>query len=212
MRFSRRTAVAVIGAVALLAPAACGSGGGGGGASSKNVEVFTWWADGGEKAGLDGLVSVFDTACSGYKFVNGAVAGGAARTPRGAGVRGCSRADPPDTFQAHAGAELSDYINAGQVEDLSSEYKEWGLTSAFPKGLLDNLTVDGKIYSVPANIHRANVRVGQQDGAEPTPASPRTPTTMAEFFADLDKLKAKGVHAAGRSARTGPRRCCSRRC
>ena len=70
--------------------------------------------------------------------------------------------DPPDTFQAHAGAELSDYINAGQVEDLSAEYKEWGLTNAFPKGLIDNLTVDGKIYSVPANIHRANVLWGNK--------------------------------------------------
>ena len=36
-------------------------------------------------------------------------------------------------------------------------YTDWGLNKAFPQGLLDRLTVDGKIYSVPANIHRANV-------------------------------------------------------
>src|SRR6185369_9403800 len=192
MRFSRRTAVAVIGAVALLAPAACGSGGGGGGSSSKNVEVFTWWADGGEKAGLDGLVSVFDTACSGYKFVNGAVAGGAGSNAKQVLASRLQQNQPPDTFQAHAGAELSDYINAGQVEDLSSEYQEWGLNSAFPKGLLDNITVGGKIYSVPANIHRANV-VWSNKKVLSDAGITKDPTTMAEFVADLDTLKAKGV-------------------
>jgi glucose/mannose transport system substrate-binding protein len=192
MRFTRRAAVAVIGAVALLASAACGSSGGSGGSSSKNVEVFTWWADGGEKAGLDGLVGVFNTACAGYKFVNGAVAGGAGSNAKQVLASRLQQNDPPDTFQAHAGAELSDYINAGQVEDLSSEYQEWGLTTAFPKGLIDNITVNGKIYSVPANIHRANVLWSNKtvlSGAGITKA----PTSMAEFVADLDTLKAKGV-------------------
>jgi glucose/mannose transport system substrate-binding protein len=191
MRFPARTAVAIAGAVALLVPAGCASSGGGG-SSSKNVEVFTWWADGGEKAGLDGLVSVFNTQCSGYKFVNGAVAGGAGSNAKQVLASRLQQGDPPDTFQAHAGAELSDYINAGQVEDLSAEYQEWGLNSAFPKGLLDNITVGGKIYSVPANIHRANVvwtnkKVLSDAGITKDPAS------MAEFIADLDTLKAKGV-------------------
>jgi glucose/mannose transport system substrate-binding protein len=66
MRLSTRAAVAVVGLAALFATAACSSGGGGGGTSGpKDVEVFTWWADGGEKAGLDGLVSAFNTSCTG---------------------------------------------------------------------------------------------------------------------------------------------------
>ncbi|GAA2011487.1 extracellular solute-binding protein [Catenulispora yoronensis] len=169
-----------------------GSSGGSAGGGSKSVEVFTWWADGGEKAGLDGLVGVFNTACTGDKFVNGAVAGGAGANAKQVLASRLQQGDPPDTFQAHAGAELSDYINAGQIEDLSAEYKEWGLDTAFPKGLLDNISVGGKIYSVPANIHRANVLWSNKtvvSGAGITTA----PTTMADFLADLDKLKAKGV-------------------
>ncbi|HEY3005641.1 MAG TPA: hypothetical protein VGJ44_25060, partial [Kribbellaceae bacterium] len=56
-----RAAVAVASVAGLLAVGACGNGGGGGGggAADKNVQVFTWWADGGEKAGLDGLVAQF---------------------------------------------------------------------------------------------------------------------------------------------------------
>ena len=198
MRLSKRATAAAAAsfAVALIA-SGCGSdsgSGSGSGSGSKKVEVFTWWADGGEKAGLDGLVAQFKTDCAQYTFVNGAVAGGAGSNAKQVLASRLQQNDPPDTFQAHAGAELNDYIKAGQVEDLSAEYEDWGLTSAFPKGLIDNLTVDGKIYSVPANIHRANVRVDQQEGRSPSAgitADADRPWTA--FFADLDKLKAKGV-------------------
>jgi glucose/mannose transport system substrate-binding protein len=191
MRLSRRLTGALVGLGVLVAATACGSDSSSG-TGTKNVEVFTWWADGGEKAGLDGLVTQFGTDCSQYKFVNGAIAGGAGSNAKTVLAQRLQQSDPPDTFQAHAGAELTDYINAGQVQDLSQEYKDWGLTDAFPKGLLDNLTVGGKIYSVPANIHRANVLWGNKTvlaGAGIT----STATTLDAFFADLDKLKAKGV-------------------
>jgi glucose/mannose transport system substrate-binding protein len=192
MRFSKRVAVAAAGIAVVLAAGACGNSGGGGSSGSKNVEVFTWWADGGEKAGLDGLVNQFKTDCSQFSFVNGAVAGGAGANAKQVLASRLQQGQPPDTFQAHAGAELTDYINAGQIEDLSAQYKEWGLTEAFPKGLIDSLTVGGKIYSVPANIHRANVLWANKtvlSGAGVTDI----PKTLPDFFAALDKLKAKGV-------------------
>jgi glucose/mannose transport system substrate-binding protein len=193
MRFAKRAAVAAVGiAVALVASACGGSDSGSGGKDSKDVEVFTWWADGGEKQGLDGLVSQFKTDCAQYNFVNGAVAGGAGAQAKQVLASRLQQGQPPSTFQAHAGAELTDYINAGQVEDLSASYKEWGLNDAFPKGLIDSLTVDGKIYSVPANIHRANVIWTNKtvlSGAGIT----AVPKTLPEFFTALDTLKAKGV-------------------
>lgn len=195
MRFSKRAAVAAAAGIAVaLAASACGSSGGSGsgGKSSKNVEVFTWWADGGEKAGLDGLVAQFKQDCSQYNFVNGAVAGGAGSNAKQVLASRLQQGQPPDTFQAHAGAELTDYINAGQIEDLSTEYKQWGLDTAFPKGLVDSLTVNGKIYSVPANIHRANVLWSNKtvlaNAGITAPAK-----TLPEFFTQLDTLKAKGV-------------------
>jgi glucose/mannose transport system substrate-binding protein len=193
MRFTRRAAVAVVGVAALLSASACGSDDSGASAS-KNVEVFTWWADGGEKAGLDGLVAQFGTDCAGYTFQNGAIAGGAGANAKQVLASRLQQSDPPDTFQAHAGAELLDYINAGQVEDLSADYDAWGLKQAFPQGLIDNLTVDGKIYSVPANIHRANV-VWSNKKVLAAAGITSDPKDMAEFIADLDKVKAKGIKA-----------------
>ncbi|MGO3253377.1 ABC transporter substrate-binding protein [Microbacterium gubbeenense] len=151
-------------AAASMALAGCSGGSDGGstdggtdGGSGGEVEVFTWWAAGTEKAGLDALVEVFGEQHPDVEFINGAVAGGAGSAAKDLLQSRLQAGDPPDTFQAHAGAELQDYIDAAQVEDVSDLYEEFGLTEAFPQDLLDRLTVDGAIYSVPANIHRANV-------------------------------------------------------
>jgi glucose/mannose transport system substrate-binding protein len=193
----RIAAVAGIAAASLVL-AAC-SGGSSDGASGdeagggKEVEVFTWWAQGSEKAGLDALVGVFNTQHPDVKFVNGAVAGGAGSAAKDLLQSRLQAGDPPDTFQAHAGKELSDYINAAQLEDVSSLYDEFGLRDVFPQDLLDLLTVDGKIYSIPSNIHRSNVvwanpAVLKDAGIDPT----AVPADIDAWIADLEKVKASG--------------------
>jgi glucose/mannose transport system substrate-binding protein len=77
---------------------------------------------------------------------------------------------------------------------LTPEYKAWGLTKAFPKNLLQSLTINGKVYSVPANIHRANVLWSNKAVLAKAGVTDQ-PTTLTAFFADLDKLKAHGVQA-----------------
>ncbi|GAA1541684.1 ABC transporter substrate-binding protein [Kribbella lupini] len=199
MRGGWSKTVAVLGAAGLLAVSACGNsddGGSGDSSASKDVTVFTWWADGGEKAGLDGLVSTFATECKDYKFVNSAVAGGAGSNAKQVLANDLAAGKPPSTFQAHAGAELGDYIKNGQVDDVSDLYKEFGLDKAFPQSLIDNLTVDGKIYSVPANVHRANVvwanpTVLKKASLDATKA----PASVDAWIADMEKLKAAGVKA-----------------
>src|SRR5690242_9924900 len=105
MRGSKSLSVLAVGVLAALGTVAC-SDDGGGGSQTKDVEVFTWWADGGEKAGLDGLVAQFQTDCSQYTFVNAAVAGGAGANAKQVLASRLAQNEPPDTFQAHAGNEL----------------------------------------------------------------------------------------------------------
>lgn len=158
----RRRALAVVAAAALLLTA-CSSGADDPVTASTptsepdEVEVFTWWASGSEKLGLDSLVATFAEQHPEVTFVNGSVAGGAGTAAKDLLQSRLEAGDPPDTFQAHAGAELSDYIAAGRLEDISALYDDWDLRSAFPADLVQRLTVDGKIYSIPSNIHRANV-------------------------------------------------------
>lgn len=200
MRSNRRiTATVATAAVLGLTLAACGGGntGGDGGTEGggSQVEVFTWWAAGSEKAGLDALVGEFEKQHPDIEFVNGAVAGGAGSAAKDLLQTRLQAADPPDTFQAHAGAELQDYIDAAQIEDVSDLYDEFGLTDAFPADLVDRLSSDdGAIYSIPSNIHRANVvwanpTVLEENGIDPEAQY----EDLDAWIADLETLDAAGV-------------------
>ncbi|WP_265521690.1 ABC transporter substrate-binding protein [Oerskovia flava] len=202
MRVNRRTSAMVAGVAILgLTLAACGDSGneGGdspeaGGDSASEVEVFTWWAAGSEKAGLDALVGEFNAQHPDIEFINGAVAGGAGSAAKDLLQSRLQANDPPDTFQAHAGLELQDYINAAQIEDVSDLYDEFDLREAFPADLIDRITQDGAIYSIPSNIHRANVvwanpTVLEDNGIDPA----KEYTSLDEWFTDLDTLQDAGV-------------------
>jgi glucose/mannose transport system substrate-binding protein len=163
---------------------------------ASQVEVFTWWASGSEKLGLDALTKVFNTQHPETKFINGAVTGGAGSDAKNLLQTRLQAGDPPDTFQAHAGAELTDYIAAGQLQDVSNLYDEFGLKDAFPKDLIARLTVDGKIYSVPSNIHRANVVWGNPAVISAAGLDPAAKyATLDDWFTALDKIKASGKTA-----------------
>ena len=190
-----RKLFAALATASLLTLSACGGGdgGGGGGDSATEVEVFTWWAEGSEKEGLDALVEVFDEQHGDMEFVNGAVAGGAGSDAKNVLASRLQTNDPPATFQAHAGAELTDYIEQGQIEGLSDMYEEKGWTELFPEGLLDRLEQDGEIYSVPSNIHRANVVWANPAVLEESGLDPKaTYASLDEWFAALDQVEAAG--------------------
>ncbi|MDO5035122.1 MAG: ABC transporter substrate-binding protein [Actinomycetaceae bacterium] len=184
-----------------LALSACGGGGAPEGGDTEGTEavaggevsVVTWWEAGSEKQGRDKLVEVFEQEHSDYTFKNAAVAGGGGSQAKQKLAADLAAKNPPDTFQAHAGAELTDYIEAMQIEDVSALYDEFNLRDAFPATLVDRLTVDGKIYSVPTNIHRANVVWANTAVLEEAGLDPANPATdIAGWIADMEKVKAAG--------------------
>ena len=162
----------------------------------QSVTVYTWWASGVEKQGLDKLAEVFEEQHPEIEFVNdGVMGGGGSATSKQYLQTRLETEDPPDTFAAHAGAELQDYIEDGYIQDLSELYEEFGLTDAFPDDLIDRLsTKDGKIYSVPSNIHRANLLwvnplVLEQNELDPSGEY----EDLDSFIADLETLRASGI-------------------
>ncbi|HWS38769.1 MAG TPA: ABC transporter substrate-binding protein [Actinoplanes sp.] len=188
MRTPRRAAATIV----LLMAAACSTVEDTPPAST--VEVFTWWAEGGEKAGLDALVTRFGTGCPGQTFENGVVAGGAGITAKQVLADRLRQGDPPDTFQVHAGAELLDHIDSGQVADLSTDYDTWGLRTALPEGLVETLTVNGRVWSVPAGVHRANV-VWANEPVLAGAGITTVPDDLAGFLRDLETLRRSGIES-----------------
>lgn len=189
----RVRAAAVATAIA-FALTACTTGSGADPNDPDQVEVFTWWATGPEKAGLDALVEVFADQHPDISFINATVAGGAGSNAKSVLAQRLEAGDPPDTFQAHAGAELSDYIDAGQLRDLSDFYAARELDDVFPETLIDLLTVDGAIYSVPSNIHRANVVWANTEVLAAAGIDPSTPPAdLDAWIDDLARLRNAGV-------------------
>lgn len=125
---------------------------------SGDLEIFSWWAGGGEAAGLDALIARFKELYPDVNVVNSAVSGGSGVNARAVLATRMNADDPPGTFQVHAGSALNNlWVAADKMEPLNDLYEANGWMDQFPKGLLDLISKDGNIYAVPVNIHRSNV-------------------------------------------------------
>jgi glucose/mannose transport system substrate-binding protein len=191
--------LALLGALALvLVVPAAGYGGQAKKASpqasqaSCQLQVFSWWTGGGEAAGLAKLINIWNKNNTSCKFKNETVAGGAGSNAKAVLAQRLAAKKPPDSFQGHAGAELRDYIKAGQVEPIDFIYKQYGFDKVMPKSLINQIKYNGHLYSVPVNIHRANIlwynpKVLKDAGIT------KVPTNWTDFIAALEKAKAADV-------------------
>ncbi|WP_261131522.1 ABC transporter substrate-binding protein [Bacillus sp. Marseille-Q3570] len=175
--------------------AACNSDSSSGdGKSDKDakLDIFSWWTGAGEEDGLNALIELFKEKHPDVEVENAAVAGGAGTNAKAVLASRMQGDDPPATFQVHGGAELNEgWVAAGKMEPLNDLYDEEGWNDKFPQDLIDMVSKDGNIYSVPVNIHRGNViwyntKVFEENGIE-------VPTTFDEWFAAADKLKEAGI-------------------
>ena len=81
---------------------------------------------------------------------------------------------------------------ADQIEPLNFLYEEKGWLEVMPETLIPLISKDGNIYSVPVNIHRANVlwynpKVLADNGIS------KFQRPMEEWFAAMDTLQADGI-------------------
>ncbi|MDN4523122.1 ABC transporter substrate-binding protein [Fictibacillus fluitans] len=160
--------------------------------NSGKLEIFSWWTGAGEEDGLKALIKLFKEKNPDIPVENAAVAGGAGTNAKAVLASRMQGNDPPATFQVHGGAELNDgWVAADKMEPLNDLYDKEKWNDKFPKQLIDMVSKDGKIYSVPVDIHRGNVlwynkKVFADNNLQ-------APKTLDEFFKVADKLKAKGI-------------------
>ena len=189
-----RGALLAVVSVLLVVPAASYGGKKGVEKSSatSQLQVFSWWTGGGEAHGLEKLIAIWNKQNANCKFKNETVAGGAGSNAKAVLAQRLAAHKPPDSFQGHAGAELRDYIKAGQVEPIDFIYKQAGFAKQMPASLLSQIKYNGHLYSVPVNIHRANV-LWYNPAVLKKAGITKVPTKWAEFITALNKAKTAGV-------------------
>lgn len=159
--------------------------------AGSQVEVFSWWTGGGEAAGLEAMMGVFGAQYPDVEFINAAVAGGAGTNARAVLASRLQASDPPDSWQAHAGQEIiGTYVAADQIEPLNDLFEEQGWLDVMPETLIPLISSEGQIYSVPVNIHRANVL--WYNPALLDEVGVDVPATWDDFLAACDAIEEAG--------------------
>ncbi|MGY2896116.1 ABC transporter substrate-binding protein [Deinococcus sp. UYEF24] len=177
-----KTALVSITAAALMAGAAQAAG---------KLEIFSWWS-GDEGPALNALVKLYETKYPAVAVDNATVTGGAGTNAKAVLKTRMLGGDAPDSFQAHAGQELTGtWVVADRMEDLSSLYKSEGWAAKFPKAVIDLISYKGGIYSVPVDVHRSNVMWYVPATLKKMGVTP--PTSWANFITTCATLKAKGM-------------------
>ncbi len=121
------------------------------------IEIFSWWA-GDEGPALEALIELYGETYPGVDVVNATVTGGSGVNARAVLKTRMLGGDPPDSFQVHAGQELiGTWVAANRMEDLTDLFEEEGFMEIFPAGLIEQISTEEGIWSVPVNIHRSNV-------------------------------------------------------
>lgn len=177
---------------------------------SGQLEVFSWWTAGGEQQGFLALVEVFNAQYPNVEVFNSTVQGGSGTDARATLAKRLEEDEPPGTFQVHAGLELQPLVTKGKMLPLTSLFEDEGWTKVMPSNLIDILSYDGEIWSVPVNIHRANVLWYNKSILADQALKP--PTTWDEFFTVAETLKTAGIARSRSVERAGPKCTCSKPC
>jgi glucose/mannose transport system substrate-binding protein len=157
-----------------------------------DLEIFSWWTAGGEADGLNAMYEVLQARNPEMNIINATVAGGAGSNAKAVLATRMQAGDPPDSFQVHAGHELIDtWVVADKMEPVTFLFEENGWMDVYPPGVIDVLSYEGEIWSVPVNIHRSNVTWYNKAVLEENGLT--VPTTFDEFFAAAETLQAAGV-------------------
>jgi glucose/mannose transport system substrate-binding protein len=158
-------------------------------ALATDLEVTHWWTSGGEAAAVAELAAAFDA--TGNKWVDGAIAG-SGDTARPIMISRITGGDPMGATQFNHGRQAQELVEAGLFRDLTDiATKENWASLVNPPTLLENCTLDGKIYCVPVNIHSWQW-LWLSNGAFEK-AGVAVPANWNEFVAAAPALEAAGI-------------------
>jgi len=158
---------------------------------SGKLEIFSWWA-GDEGPALEALIKLYNEKYPDVEVINATVAGGSGTEAKAVLKTRMLGGKPPSTFQVHAGQELiGTWVKDGRMEDITFLFDEEGWKDVYPQGLLDLISTDDGMWSVPVNIHRSNVMWYIPANLEKWGVE--APANWDEFLEICPKLQEQGV-------------------
>nr|AGF92944.1 sugar ABC transporter, substrate-binding protein [uncultured organism] len=158
---------------------------------SGKLEIFHWWA-GSEGPAINALMDYFKEEHPDVEVINAAVTGGSGINAKAVLKTRLLGGNPPDSFQIHAGRELiGTWVTADRMADLTSLYKEQGWMDKFPQNIIDRVSTEEGMWSVPLTIHRSNVMWYMPDKVDEWGIE--VPKTWDEFLEVAPKIEEKGV-------------------
>ncbi len=179
-------------AVLMIMPAAVFAGGRAERPAANELEIFSWWTAGGEAEGLQALIDIYNERYPEVNVINATVAGGAGAQAKAVLASRMQGGNPPDSFQVHAGQGIiATWVVEDFMEPVTFILEDNGWMDDYPADVIDIISYQGEIYSIPVNIHRSNVMwynrsLFADNGLEP-------PASMAEFFQVAEQLRARGI-------------------
>lgn len=160
---------------------------------SGNVEIFNWWARGGEREALEIVLELHQSHYPRATVTNATVeiADRAREVLRQRVLEGL----PPDTFQANAGADLlNNWVRTNakdaaesRVESLEDIARESGWIEAFDPDVLGAASLDENLWALPVNVHRINSLVIRKDLFEKHGLA--APRRIEELYALCERIK-----------------------
>ncbi|MBC7333033.1 MAG: extracellular solute-binding protein [Actinobacteria bacterium] len=157
------------------------------------IEIFSWWTAGADGDALAALIDAFSEKYPTVEVINAAVgSGGAGIDAKPILVTRVQGGNPPDTFQVHAGHELIDtWVVADLMEPVTFLFDENDWREVYPGDLIEILSYNGEIWSVPLNIMPANILWYNKKIFEDAGLNP--PKTIDEFYSVCETLKENGI-------------------
>lgn len=157
--------------------------------TTQSLEVFSWWVAPGEAEALQALVDTYKA-----DYPNARVSQKSSPTAQNwrTLLDAQISASPWDAVQM-SGSDLASFLteNPGSLQPLDSYYEEPTLAAAVIPDILESVKVGGHPYGIVTGVHRNNAFLYNSSILKAEKLDP--PTTIDEFMAACEKLKADGI-------------------
>ncbi|MCX7851883.1 MAG: extracellular solute-binding protein [Caldilineales bacterium] len=154
---------------------------------ARKLEIFHWWTAPGEREAADAMFAALKAAYPDIEVIENPVAGGGGVSHRVVLQGRIAAGIPPDTFQTLGGAELKQYVDGGVLQPLDDLWKELNYYDVIPGPLAKAVSVGGRPYVVPLNMHIQNILYYNKKLFDELKLTP--PTTFDELIAACEAIK-----------------------